>query len=844
MDIDSTIESAVSLLRAKRYPEASDAISAVKHRCEYSTCEYCFKINALQIEIKIKNKHDLLGIEEDRLLKHFLDKYTHFNGTDIYINLKYLYLKHQLILFSRSSNQIGQYDALKEMVNTIVTNRHIFSFLNINRVKIWKSQLKELEAKISQNNGDNLVTVADLYKQAAISIKPTVKDQFTNDMLFKHYELLSISYKVLAFNIIKNNGSYVEVEKYFAMSKNEASKGCDIYEDNRGENHYNYLLYWHSIFAGRNSLGRKDINKALRDFNIAIEAANVLDKHHIKFMPNYFSDIAELKNQIKLVMAYKELLCKNFNESKELLSQWLHESKNQKGWKYNSIKVRLNAVQLCEFAFHVEDINKNDLVAIKTGMNEAFEGVRLGNATSRIRDSVLLFLSSVSKYGQESEEAIKLYNDVVDLFPLDTQATVDDVSDHLMLTTGPTLDSMPEYFSIQLVKLKTAINITDLAARSEEVLKNYFTIIADYYTQKCNHFLNSDWLQERRDISPGFTIIDPLEIQDLKELILYVMGITKLIGKEHQESITIFVKYSEILSEGYDSTDENELLKLVRKLIETSASIYFPHVIYIEALDETFFTARRCWQKLGFRKILLDTSWPVTQGEYYYLRPKYNNLNFERLANFRQETEVYKARFNFETFYSGDSNKELKIRYGWQSTFLSKHLDSLSSIIDSEVSEKDIKTLLCNNIWMFGGHKQFMREQDIDPKHKPDMIIETYHREYVIVEVKLPSANLLYKDVRRSNLLHEVISSSRDLEQAITQVQGYQSALQRYLSTNNISTSLPNAILVIGRRSSEFNSLKAEKKVFWDRCNLSIWTYDDLIEQAKGFLDSIQSNLE
>lgn len=183
--------------------------------------------------------------------------------------------------------------------------------------------------------------------------------------------------------------------------------------------------------------------------------------------------------------------------------------------------------------------------------------------------------------------------------------------------------------------------------------------------------------------------------------------------------------------------------------------------------------------------------------------------------------------YNIEHIENYNSIIEIKKR--------EKAIERLEEIISNKHSYKnevEINKFLEENLWMFNNEYVFFSKNNrINTKNILDLVPKTFDGYVDIVELKLPSVEIMHFDSSHKNYY-----PSSDLTKAIAQCMNYILELEKLLA-NNPSFLRPKATIIIGNNKD----LTTEENQFLrvlnsSYHNIKIYTYQNLLEKAKNSL--------
>jgi len=176
-----------------------------------------------------------------------------------------------------------------------------------------------------------------------------------------------------------------------------------------------------------------------------------------------------------------------------------------------------------------------------------------------------------------------------------------------------------------------------------------------------------------------------------------------------------------------------------------------------------------------------------------------------------------------------------------------KALQEFENEIENDNDEAFWQKWFDNNKWILGSeYLKIIEERKIDANHIADFLVQAFDGFVDIVEIKKPSLKFWSETKDHKNYI-----PSSDLVKAIIQCQNYLYEIER--EANNIKTLerlktkiiKPRCLLVFGK-SKEWDDEKREAYRILNSSytNLTILTYDHLLERAKNIMNKIESNNE
>lgn len=154
----------------------------------------------------------------------------------------------------------------------------------------------------------------------------------------------------------------------------------------------------------------------------------------------------------------------------------------------------------------------------------------------------------------------------------------------------------------------------------------------------------------------------------------------------------------------------------------------------------------------------------------------------------------------------------------------------------TSVAEQDLQEFLYNHPWLFGTEYINAQPQVLRGAHSRfDFYLERFNKTSDIVEIKLPSENIINRD---GTITAHVV-------QAVDQLIDYMESSQAAAHSSVISEEegirelRPRGIVIIGRDGSSEAKKKLQK---WNYqfAHITILTYEDVLERAKSILSHLR----
>lgn len=825
----------------------------------------------------------------------FLDKYCQFYDDKRYQVILFNYLKYKSLEFRSIGDTYNARDALNELVKLVESNRHNFSFVSPNLLQIWKTQIIAHAAFSSRERQDDLVSQADRFFQAAEASAPLVNDRYSNKMLIFQAEYYSSYHKLLAFgevNLKRPYFNYKTIIDHLEKSLKFAQDAYRLSGENLRESHVFYIDYWLNVFSMRESIVKSEFDIAMKFLNKAIRSAQILSEREIGFFPNYFANLDDIKNERLLVRAYQLFSKGFFSKSLLKIKKWVEKtSKAQKTWKYNSVIIRLFALELlCElspFASHkIPDFFtlSRPAVDIKAQLDEMTREVRLGKASVSLAH--LIIQLAIDAERKSTAEYVNILKSIEHLFPIDIQIEDPFNGTSINLIEKESFwDVLPEKFWKQWTSANVMTSYEDIYKALDKLIYLYILIITEYHQLKYLNFSQRkvSWIKPLAKQN-----IDQLESLELSDMMSHLNLIVGGLGKRNTglEYLQNYVDKRDILFSGKRLS---ELKHLIQEAIQNTYTRFFPHIIKVMddkiSLDDNgelnltetskysadlenesirknsldiekinrYFWCKRVWKRGYPSELICSSDWPLSCGKYFFLRPRWKNFNFRVSSKYRTEFELYESRYYklVENEIERDTNAEERSmkKVLWRLYALEKNLNEFKAIISKGSSEREIGDFLYHNHWILGNeYESIHREFRIDTENTVDFLMKNIDGSYVIIEIKRPNQNLFLK----SHILPvgpfrsaAHVEPSREYSLGINQLHNYQKAFKRRCSVEHGILKEVNGLLLIGGSLKDYEKCALEALNEEEQRNFrEIMTYDALVERAQKFINKVKKFIE
>ena len=175
-----------------------------------------------------------------------------------------------------------------------------------------------------------------------------------------------------------------------------------------------------------------------------------------------------------------------------------------------------------------------------------------------------------------------------------------------------------------------------------------------------------------------------------------------------------------------------------------------------------------------------------------------------------------------------------------------KTLSEFEKEIDNDKNEAFWQEWFNRNKWILGSeYLKILDERKIDINHIADFLVQVFDGFVDIVEIKKPSLEFWAKQKDNS---HNNYVPSSDLIKAITQCQNYLYEIEqeansvKYVEELKAKIIKPRCLLIIGK-SKEWDDekRKAYRILNSSYTNLTILTYDHLLERAKNIMNKTET---
>jgi hypothetical protein len=170
-------------------------------------------------------------------------------------------------------------------------------------------------------------------------------------------------------------------------------------------------------------------------------------------------------------------------------------------------------------------------------------------------------------------------------------------------------------------------------------------------------------------------------------------------------------------------------------------------------------------------------------------------------------------------------------------------LYDFKSMLESDLKENEWQKWFKDNSWILGSEFiKIIDERDIDTENISDYLMQAYDGFLDIVEIKRPGGGLKFWSDSKD---HNNYVPSQDLVKAISQVNKYIFEIEREANSvkflervGYVKSIKPRSMIIFGRSNNWNEEQKIDYRILNSSyCNLSILTYDHVLERAKRILN-------
>lgn len=171
---------------------------------------------------------------------------------------------------------------------------------------------------------------------------------------------------------------------------------------------------------------------------------------------------------------------------------------------------------------------------------------------------------------------------------------------------------------------------------------------------------------------------------------------------------------------------------------------------------------------------------------------------------------------------------------------LEQKVDEFEEMIEDDLNESEYQKFLKENEWFFGSeYFNATREHPAGYSGRADFYLERRNSFGDLIELKLPKDDLFIDNPEGA--------MSGTLKNALSQVADYMDFYRQHRQYHEQETGVnmynPRAYIVLGRRKDDKDVEKMIKKhESVIRGDIKIWTYDQLIDNARNTLDTLRSD--
>jgi len=221
---------------------------------------------------------------------------------------------------------------------------------------------------------------------------------------------------------------------------------------------------------------------------------------------------------------------------------------------------------------------------------------------------------------------------------------------------------------------------------------------------------------------------------------------------------------------------------------------------------------------------------PIEDGfdpkDLEHIKAIFENPDKEKLLNFIAENDILPE----------------DLIHGLQHQTRKRAIEEFEKMLGDDLSEKAWQDWFQKNSWVLGtDFVKILDERHIDTGNISDYLMQAYDGFLDIIEIKKPETTLKFWSSSKD---HDNYIPSSDLVKAITQATKYIYEVEResnslkFTERVGIKTIKPRCVLIFGRSNDWDNEQKEAYRIFNSNYhNLTILTYDHVLERAKRILD-------
>lgn len=183
------------------------------------------------------------------------------------------------------------------------------------------------------------------------------------------------------------------------------------------------------------------------------------------------------------------------------------------------------------------------------------------------------------------------------------------------------------------------------------------------------------------------------------------------------------------------------------------------------------------------------------------------------------------------------------LKAGLQNQSRTIAITEFEHMLEVDLVEQKWQEWFKKNDWILGSEfVKILDEREIDTTHITDYLMQAYDGFLDIIEIKKPQGSMNFWLTEQD---HGNYVISGDLAKAITQATKYVYEVEREANSvkflervGNVKTIKPRCVLIFGRSNDwNFEQKEAYRILNSSYHNLSIMTYDHVLERAKRILD-------
>jgi tetratricopeptide (TPR) repeat protein len=401
-----------------------------------------------------------------------------------------------------------------------------------------------------------------------------------------------------------------------------------------------YLDYWAAVTEGQVLLLRKDFPAAKRAFREALEAANRLDP--VACFPNVFRDVREIQAHLLYIDAVAHATAGDFDEASNAFQGWLNlfpERASERDTRYDSVTVYS---QICGLLARLKkaDVLLTDWERIDTRSRNLNLALPTRALLRRLRE--LMALCSLARRRSESMAVVLAELDIIagdwPHFLPDADLVA---QERASLPRGEA--HLPIFLNIFHLINPARQHWGNLLLQN---LKHLLLLMGDYEVKR-----HANPPDEEKHLAALKVAPVPRESMTLDELAEVVLGYLRRRDAGHATRVAEALGRTRELRRAIAARDAQSAITIEQEIFQGIR--LWPHTILVTqqsrfptqpprsagaAFVRGKTLALRLWAREP-REIALEGPHQLTEGTFYYLRPKWNTW-------FRRERRVRHHEFH------------------------------------------------------------------------------------------------------------------------------------------------------------------------------------------------------